>query len=131
MQKRELVYAVDLSGVVKTPGRSFSNPRYFSTTRRGFDKVIVVGNYPAIVSAYRALGMEVEQKDPGAVHFGLFEAEVAVPEKSEAEVRELAWNDLRKYVQGRVGRMPVNKAQCYELLGIDPDPGSSTGSDSE
>lgn len=53
----EIVYSRQTHDYVK--GRSYSNPRYFTTPRSGVTKVYVVGDWPNVVQAYKAAGVPV------------------------------------------------------------------------
>jgi hypothetical protein len=57
----EIVYSRSNHGLIK--GRAYENPRFFSGVRPGITKVIVIGNHPEIVEAYKAAGIPVEQPD--------------------------------------------------------------------
>lgn len=59
------------------PGAAYSNPRFFSTPRRGVSKVYLVGDWPKIQAAYEALGVPVERLDEDA----------AVAQPTHAELR--------------------------------------------
>src|ERR1700742_4090741 len=59
--KKEIVYSTQTSNFLK--GRSYSNPRHFSTPRDGFEKVYVVGNWPEVVAAYSDIGVPVQVID--------------------------------------------------------------------
>lgn len=54
----EVTYSAQWTGYEK--GRRYANARFFSQPRAGVTKVRVVGNWPAIVEAYEALGVHVE-----------------------------------------------------------------------
>lgn len=57
----ELIYSQQADGFVE--GRAYSNPRFFSTPRQGISKVFLVGDWPAIEAAYKAMGVPVERLD--------------------------------------------------------------------
>lgn len=56
---RELVYSRQKRDFVQ--GRAYANPRLFTRPREDVTRVIVVGDYPNIVAAYEARGVEVER----------------------------------------------------------------------
>lgn len=55
-----VVYSAQRGGFL--PGCAYRNPRYFSAPLGRPDKVIVCGAYPHVAAAYRALGIEVEER---------------------------------------------------------------------
>lgn len=55
----ELIYTDQQSGF--EPNKHYRNPLYFERAENGVSKVIVCGDYPAVVQAYKAKGVEVEQ----------------------------------------------------------------------
>ena len=58
----EIHYSQQADGFV--PGRTYANPRFFSTPRSDATKVFIYGDYPAIEAAYTAKGVPVERGDP-------------------------------------------------------------------
>lgn len=61
--KLELVYSTQRTGYEQ--GRAYANPRFFISPRSGIKRVIVVGNFPAVVDAYRAQGVTVVEVESG------------------------------------------------------------------
>lgn len=57
----ELIYTAQQSGF--EPNKHYRNPLYFERAENGVSKVIVHGDYPAVVQAYQAKGVEVVQAD--------------------------------------------------------------------
>lgn len=55
-----VIYSEQTSGYL--PNFAYRNPRYFSAPLGEPEKVIVCGNYPNVAAAYRALGVEVEER---------------------------------------------------------------------
>lgn len=62
---RVLIYSRQDSGFIK--GVAYSNPRFYTSARPGFGKVIVVGDWPQIVADYQKMGVEVEVTDTAPV----------------------------------------------------------------
>lgn len=59
MATNEIVYSQTMHPEVKE-GRKFSNPRFFQgEAEEGVTKVIIVGDFPDIAAAYKAMGAEV------------------------------------------------------------------------
>jgi hypothetical protein len=55
----ELVYSQQKTGFQE--GRAYANPRFFNgRARMGVTKVVVIGNWPEVVSVYRKAGVPVE-----------------------------------------------------------------------
>lgn len=77
----ELIYSRQSSDFIK--GRAYSNPRFYSQPRQGVSKVYVVGDYPKIVSDYRALGVEVVEVDQ---NFALAKRDTANPAVTGAKI---------------------------------------------
>lgn len=62
--KREttVIYTAQKTGLEK--GKRYANPRFFDgKPKSGVTKVVVVGNWPAVVEAYKAKGVEVVQQE--------------------------------------------------------------------
>lgn len=58
-----VVYSAQESGF--EPGFAYRNPRFFRKPLGSHKKIIVVGNWPNVVEAYKALGVTVEVVAPG------------------------------------------------------------------
>lgn len=54
----ELIYSAQKSDF--TPGKRYRNPKYFDRVEEGVKKVTVVGDWPAVVDAYKAAKVDVE-----------------------------------------------------------------------
>lgn len=54
----ELIYTKQRTGFEK--GKFYRHPELFRATERGVTKVVVVGDYPAIEAAYKAVKVDVE-----------------------------------------------------------------------
>lgn len=61
----ELIYTDQQSGF--EPNKHYRNPLYFERAENGVSKVIVHGDYPAVVQAYQANGVEVVQVEVSTV----------------------------------------------------------------
>lgn len=122
----ELIYSAQRTGF--EAGRRYSNPRFFSTPRAGVSSVIVIGDYPNIVSAYEKLGVPVRvAQNPSDLPASARKADPrpvapAVPEtaylptaepRAEQEAVEIPenWRDLswpqRKSLASRVSDMAI------------------------
>ncbi len=55
-----VIYSDQTSGFL--PGYAYRNPQYFQAPLGRPEKVIVMGYWPAVVGAYRAIGVEVEER---------------------------------------------------------------------
>lgn len=55
-----VIYSDQTSGFL--PGYAYRNPQYFQAPLGRPEKVIVCGNYPHVAAAYRAIGIEVEER---------------------------------------------------------------------
>lgn len=55
----ELIYTDQQGGF--EPNKHYRNPLYFERAENGVSKVIVYGDYPAVVQAYQAKAVEVVQ----------------------------------------------------------------------
>lgn len=58
-----VVYSAQTNGF--EPGFAYRNPKYFQKPLGKPEKLIVVGNWPKVVAAYEALGVQVETVSPG------------------------------------------------------------------
>ena len=56
-----LIYSQTLHPLVV--GRKLINPRFFNGTVDGAESVVIIGDWPVIADAYRALGVEVSEPD--------------------------------------------------------------------
>jgi len=61
----ELIYSTQSSGF--DPDKRYRNPEHFHRPEAGVTGVVVVGEWPSVVDAYRAFGVEVITKDVGRV----------------------------------------------------------------
>jgi hypothetical protein len=122
----ELVYATERTGLER--GRSFRNPRFFTGTEDGVSRVIVVGDWPAVVRAYKAEGAEVVQgKDADAVRRALASPpaqaaesayvspqEIAEAARAAVDIpetwRELPWPERRRLAQNFSTDRVLNRA---------------------
>jgi hypothetical protein len=57
----ELTYSNQLSGF--DPGRRYRNPEHFDKPEADVTSVLVVGDWPNVVDAYKAAGVEISVKD--------------------------------------------------------------------
>jgi len=55
-----VIYSDQTSGFL--PDCCYRNPQYFQAPLGRPDKVVVMGHWPAVVAAYRELGVEVEER---------------------------------------------------------------------
>lgn len=55
-----VIYSDQTSGFL--PGYAYRNPQYFQAPLGRPEKVIVMGYWPAVAGAYRAIGIEVEER---------------------------------------------------------------------
>ena len=56
-----VVYAVETGGMPKGP--KYQNPQWFDAIHKDASKVIIVGDWPVVVAAYKDLGIPVEVVD--------------------------------------------------------------------
>ncbi len=47
------------------PDKRYRNPQYFDKPETGVTKVTVVGDWPAVVEAYKAVQVEIDVVEPG------------------------------------------------------------------
>jgi hypothetical protein len=118
----ELVYSTQKTGY--EAGRHYSNPRFFMRPRAGVTKVIVVGNWPNVVSAYKRAGVPVEviraprmsgedptpapKKAPAAGPL----SDAAIPE----DWADLAWPEKRVLAQHFADQPVINGEQADVLI---------------
>jgi len=57
----ELTYSNQLSGF--DPGKRYRNPEHFDKPEADVTSVLVIGNWPRVVDAYKAAGIEVSVKE--------------------------------------------------------------------
>jgi hypothetical protein len=127
---RILVYTTKTSGL--PAGYCYSNPRWFSTPRSGFAKVIVDGDYPEIVVAYKKIGVPV-------AHSGMSKAEADAaledeepatetkqtePERKTANdidipenYESLGWKEMRALAEQFSKEKIINKVQALKEIG--------------
>jgi len=137
----ELIYSTQATGY--EPGRAYSNPRFFTTPREGVTRVIVIGDWPKVVSAYKAVGVEVLQvsgayelpallaghapaeppptpEDKATREGKAFVSALPPDERGAVEIpegwRDLSWPALRS-LASKVSDVPVlNKAIAAEAI---------------
>jgi len=122
-RNRELVYSTQKTDFQKD--RAYSNPRFFTGhARDGFDKVIVVGNWPEVVAAYKKAGVEVEVvKGPKMAG----EDPIPAPKKhpsegprSDAPIpegwRDLPWEEKRPLAQNFADQPVINGEQADQVI---------------
>jgi hypothetical protein len=126
-KEREIIYSTQRTGFEE--GRRYANPRFFNgQVRSGITSVIVVGDYPAVVDAYKRAGIPVRVISPGAP---LSDAEDAPVEGSgenfvegvpadfefpnDEALDELDWSDLRTMVKSLKGTV-TNKADAIAFI---------------
>jgi hypothetical protein len=61
----ELTYSNQLSGF--DPGKRYRNPEHFDKPEAGVTSVLVIGDWPGVVAAYEAVGIDVSVKDVARV----------------------------------------------------------------
>ncbi|HET9160471.1 MAG TPA: hypothetical protein VFN88_07645 [Caulobacteraceae bacterium] len=124
----ELVYSRQKSDFVE--GRAYANPRFFSRPREGVTKVLLVGDWPAIEAAYKALGVSVERVDASAVTAGVEpivvkEAKALTPtvpegERSEVDIpddwKDMKWFALRGLASKFADAPVLNKADAVAAI---------------
>lgn len=98
------------------PGERYRNPRYFIAPKHGITKVVVIGNWPAVVEGYRAAGIPVEvvatDKPDAAANPAPMPAQEPTtddPLDIPPDWRDLPWPQLRslaiKVNGGSIGKM--------------------------
>lgn len=123
---REIIYSAQHSDFVK--GKRYANPRFFSTPKTDATKVFIIGKYPNIVAAYKALDIEVVQmkegdalptddKAKGKPTTGSHGAKT--PDASEVEI-PAKWADLnwqaKRSLAKKLGGEAVNKEQAEKVI---------------
>lgn len=61
----ELTYSNQLSGF--DPGKRYRNPEHFDKPEAGVTSVLVIGDWPSVVDAYEAAGIDVSVKEGAKV----------------------------------------------------------------
>ena len=95
MNKRELIYSQQASDFIE--GRAYSNPRFFSTARSDVSRVLIVGDWPRIEAAYKAIGVPVERIDNAGASLGVTAASpmaLATVEDAAKVAIPGDWSDL-------------------------------------
>ncbi|BAQ18318.1 hypothetical protein [Methyloceanibacter caenitepidi] len=106
--KDTVIYTAQKSGLKKGP--RYANPRFFDgKPKRGVKKVVVVGDWPAVVDAYEAAGVEVvTEETPRPKTFT--EARVEKSGRDVVEIpddwQEMSWQDKRK-LAAQLSDVPV------------------------
>lgn len=110
----ELVYSTQRTNFQE--GRAYSNPRFFTSTRQGVTKVIVVGNWPKVVAAYEKAGVPVEVVSGPNVQGGDPKPGPAPKRNPEAEIPEgwgnLPWLEKRLLAENFSDRPVINSEQA-------------------
>jgi len=94
----DIVYSQSPHPAMREKGAKYQNPRMFSGVVDGVSRAVVVGDFPDIVKAYKAAGVEVvePEKEAQAVQTAAVIAES--PALTEDQRRSLAipenWRDL-------------------------------------
>lgn len=112
----EIVYTRSKSGT--GPGRIARNPRFFDGhIEDGATRVFIVGKWPAIIAAYKAAGIEVEEiggepvwkppKRPAPVP-----DEIDIPE----DWRDLSWQAKRSLAKSLTDVPVINSEQAREVI---------------
>lgn len=119
----ELIYSQQRTDFIE--GRAYSNPRFFTSPRQGVTKVYLVGDWPKVEAAYKALGVPVEQLDP-SMAVGAPEPPVLPKMLAHAEdpgsvdIPEdwggLDWPDLRALAQKLTAEPVINAAQAAGVV---------------
>jgi len=123
----EIIYSRQTSDFVQ--GKTYANPRFFSTPRQNAKKVYVVGSWPKIEAAYRALGVPVERLDADAVVEAIEPNAPQLPEPpvtneyAHVEIPEdwssLPWvgeNSIRSLAMRLTNIAVLNKAQASAII---------------
>lgn len=76
----KIIYSDQQAGFL--PGYEYRNPQYFQAPLGRPDKVIVMGHWPAIVQAYRDLGVEVEERPAFASNIKRAVVDLPAPPKA-------------------------------------------------
>ena len=101
-------------------GCAYAKPKFFSEPRRGVTEVVLDGDWPAVRSAYEALGVPVKR---------LGDNVIAQPAPSEASVgvpdgwHDLPWSKPRepggatlRGVVKSIGKVAVNSAEARAII---------------
>ena len=103
----------------------FINPRFFSTPRAGVTKVFLVGDWPKIEAAYKALGVPVERLDVAPAAKPSPAAAMPLPTVPEAERaavaipedwRDLSWPQIRSLAAQFASEPVLNKADAVAAV---------------
>ena len=103
----KVIYSAQRNGFV--PGNVYRNPRYFERVNTdGVNKITVIGDWPNVVAAYEAAGIEVVQesvpvpvqKEPDPTHEDGFPSD----------------EELRAAIQAEVGKAPHWKTKRETLI---------------
>lgn len=129
----EIVYASGRTGWQK--GRLFGNARLFHRTVEGVERVIVVGDWPNIIEAYKRKGIPVQvvvggdplatleqTKDysfaPGPCNLPV-EA-MAAPDRESVEIpadfRDLKWKELRALSKQLSDTPAINSKEALAII---------------
>lgn len=103
----KVVYSVQRNGFV--PGNMYRNPRYFERVNTdGVSKITVIGDWPNVVAAYEAAGIEVVQESVSAP----VSKEPDPPHEDGFPPDE----ELRAAIQAEVGKAPHWKTGREKLI---------------
>lgn len=103
----KVIYSAQRNGFV--PGNMYRNPRYFERVNTdGVNKITVIGDWPNVVAAYEAAGIEVTQesvsapvqKDPDPPHDDGFPPD----------------EELRAAIHAETGKAPHWKSSREKLI---------------
>jgi hypothetical protein len=106
-------------------GRLHLNPRHFGVPEVGATKVFLVGDWPKIEAAYKALGVPVERLDVAPAAEAQRTAAMPLPTVPEAERgaveipadwRDLSWPQVRSLAAQFATEPVLNKAQAVEVV---------------
>lgn len=128
----EIVYSRQTQDFLK--GKTYSNPRFFTTPRSGVTKVYIAGHWPDVERAYKAIGVPVEYLDEGGLAVGEV-IPVNAPMQKEPEHskistdyshvniedgwRDLPWvgNDSIRVLATQLSETPIlNKSQAVATI---------------
>lgn len=91
--KYVLIYTNQSGGFVKGREFRYANPDWFDSLKKDASRVVVVGNYPSIVAAYKNEGIPVvvaDEFDPKAHSLDALEGKTGEPKKAEPVVEHEA-----------------------------------------
>jgi hypothetical protein len=119
--KTELVYSSQKTAFI--PGRRYANPRFFDgRVKSGVTKVIVVGNWPKVVAAYKAAGIPVQQIGDNPPPLAAPTERSTGPRKASGEVdipadwSKLSWQDKRALVMQLTDYPAINSAEADKAI---------------